>query len=71
MCSDYFKLLERLINANGLVEMPGNIFNMDETSLQMNNRPGEIVTIEGSKSVTSVMSGEKGKTIWVFSCCNG
>lgn len=68
---EYFKLLEKIINENGVAEKPGNIFNMDETGLQINNRPGEVVAIKGSKNVTSITSGEKGETISVLACCNG
>lgn len=69
--AEYFKLLEKIIIENGLAEKPGNVFNMDETGLQINNRPGEVVAIKGSKNVTSITSGEKGETISVLSCCNG
>jgi len=44
---------------------PGNIFNVDETGLQLNNRPGEVIAAKGSKVVTSITSGE---TVTVVSC---
>lgn len=56
---------------NRLIDKPGNIFNMDETGLQLNNKPGKVVALKGSKNVTSVTSGEKGETISVLTCVNG
>jgi len=38
--------------------------------LQLNNRPGHVITEKGSKSVSSVISGEKGEIITVIACCN-
>ncbi|XP_072380549.1 uncharacterized protein [Diabrotica undecimpunctata] len=55
---EYFKLLESVILENNLVEKPGHIFNMDETGLQLNKRPGNVVAIKGSKNVTSITSGK-------------
>nr|XP_023020198.1 uncharacterized protein LOC111508813 [Leptinotarsa decemlineata] len=43
---------------------------MDETGLQLNNKPGKVVALKGSKNVTSVTSGEKGETISVLTCVN-
>lgn len=43
---------------------------MDETGLQLNNRPGYVLAEKGSKSVFSVTSGERGETITVLACCN-
>jgi len=43
---------------------------VDETGLQLNNCPGHVITQKGSKSVSSVTSEERGKTITVVTCCN-
>lgn len=67
---EYFKLLESVIFENDLIEKPGHIFNMDETGLQLNNKPGNVVAIKGSKSVTSITSGEKGETVSVLACAS-
>lgn len=68
---EYFDLLKNVLEENGLIDKPGNIFNMDETGLQLNNKPGKVVALKGSKNVTSVTSGEKGETISVLTCVNG
>ncbi|XP_031342963.1 tigger transposable element-derived protein 1-like [Photinus pyralis] len=67
----YFDLLQDILVDNGLVNKPSNIYNMDESGLQLNNKPGYVVAAKGSKSVTNVTSGEKGETISVIACCNG
>lgn len=67
----YFDLLSTVLRDNDLVEKPGNIFNMDETGLQLNNRPGEVIAEKGSKCVNTITSWEKGETVTVVSCFSG
>ncbi|KOC59386.1 Jerky protein homolog-like [Habropoda laboriosa] len=67
----YFDLLEHVLTTNNIIGKPGNVFTMDETGLQLNNKPGHVVAIKGSKNVTSITSGERGETISVLTCCNG
>ncbi|CAH1961310.1 unnamed protein product [Acanthoscelides obtectus] len=69
--SDYFSLLRNILIEHNLLDKPGNIFNVDESGLQLNNRPGHVVAAKGSKSVAAITSGEKGETITVIACCNG
>lgn len=69
--ANYFKLLGDVLKDNGLFDKPGHVFNMDETGLQLNNKPGKVIAIKGSKNVTSVTSGEKGETISVLACVSG
>lgn len=66
----YFQLLERTLRENDLMNKPSNIFNMDETGLQLNNKAGYVIAAKGSKNVAAVTSSEKGETITVISCCN-
>lgn len=68
--SSYFTLLEATMNEAGLINKPGNIFNMDETGLQLNNKPGYVIAKKGSKNVAAITSSEKGETITLISCCN-
>lgn len=68
--SDYFKLPENILIENDLLEKPGNIYNMDETGLQLNNKAGHAVAAKGSKSISAITSGEKGETISAIACCN-
>lgn len=67
---NYFELLENLMRSNDLFDKPGHVFNVDETGLQLNNKPGQVLAQRGSKSVSVVTSGEKGETISVIACCN-
>ncbi|CAH1981192.1 unnamed protein product [Acanthoscelides obtectus] len=59
----YFQLLENTLIGNDLMNKPGHIYNMDETGLQLNNRPGHVIVKKGSKNIASISSGEKGETI--------
>lgn len=68
---NYFQLLGKVITENNLFDKPGHVFNMDETGLQLNNKPGKVIAIKGSKNVTTVTSGEKGETISVLACVSG
>ncbi|XP_057660723.1 uncharacterized protein LOC130896560 [Diorhabda carinulata] len=61
--SAYFNLLETTLMEAGLVNKPGHIFNMDETGLQLNNKPGYVIAQKGSKNVAAITSSEKGETI--------
>ncbi|KAJ8945536.1 hypothetical protein NQ318_020381 [Aromia moschata] len=49
----YFKLLEQIITENSLIGKPGHIFNMDETGLQLNNKPGHVIAKKGSKNIVA------------------
>lgn len=44
---DCFDLLEKAVVDNNLVNKTGNIFNMDETGLQLNNKPGDVIYLRG------------------------
>ncbi|CAH2003443.1 unnamed protein product [Acanthoscelides obtectus] len=66
--ADYFKLLERVLAENQLFEKHSHIFNVDETGMQLNNKPGFVVAAKGSKNVASITAAEKGETITVISC---
>lgn len=67
----YFDLLQDILVKNDLLGKPGNIYNVDESGLQLNNKPGYVVAAKGSKSVPNITSGERGETISVIACCNG
>lgn len=67
----YICLLEEVLINNELFNKPGSIFNMDETGLQLNNKPGKVVALRGPKNVPTITAGEKGETISVIACCSG
>lgn len=68
--NEYFQLLQQTILENNLMEKPDHIFNMDETGLQLNNKPASVIAKKGSKNVAAVSSSEKGETITAICCCN-
>ncbi len=68
--AEYFELLKKFLQINGLMEKPGSIYNMDETGVQLNNEPNTIVAAKGSKSVHVVSSSKRGETITVVACAN-
>ncbi|XP_050310783.1 uncharacterized protein LOC126746519 [Anthonomus grandis grandis] len=64
---NYFKDLDAVLSENGLFGRPGNIYNTDETSLQLNTRAGQVLGKKGSKSIPSISPG---KTFTVVAFCN-
>lgn len=68
--AEYFKILEDSMTVENVMLEPKCIFNMDETGLQLNNRPGHVLAKKGSKAVSTITSTEKGETITVIACCN-
>jgi hypothetical protein len=68
--TQYFHLLAQVLEENELFDKPLNIYNMDETGMQLNNKPGSVVALKGSKSVTTLTACERGETITVITCCN-
>ncbi|KAJ8897841.1 hypothetical protein PR048_003194 [Dryococelus australis] len=45
---------------------PAKIYNADETGLQLNNRPEEILSMKGKRNVMSVTAKERGETVAVL-----
>lgn len=68
--TNYFELLGNVLTTNGLTDKPRNIYNVDESGLQLNNKPGYVVAAKGSKSVANIVAEEKGETITIIACCN-
>ncbi|KAB0804493.1 hypothetical protein PPYR_01463 [Photinus pyralis] len=66
----YFELLRTTLEEHNLFDKPGHIYNMDESGLQLNSRPGHVLAAKGSKAVSTVTSTERGETITVIGCCN-
>jgi hypothetical protein len=57
----YFDLLKKTLMENDLMKKPGHIFNLDETGLQLNNKPGHDLAKKGSTDVHLLVYAEKGK----------
>lgn len=66
----FFDLLITVLTENDLLDKPDRIFNMDESGVQLNNKPGKVLAKKGTRAVKSLTSGEKGETITVVACCN-
>jgi hypothetical protein len=66
----YSDLLKKTLMENDLMKKPSHIFNLDETVLQLNNKPGHVLAKKGSTDVHLLTSAEKGETISVIACCS-
>lgn len=67
---NYFDLLKCILIKHNLMDKPSNIYNVDETGLPLNNKPGFVLAEKGSKDVHYLTSGEKGESITAIVCCN-
>ncbi|KAI4468034.1 hypothetical protein MML48_2g00008991 [Holotrichia oblita] len=67
---DFFELLKETLTKNDLINSPGSIYNMDETGIQLNNKPGNVIATKGSKDVYVLTASEKGETVSVIACNN-
>lgn len=67
---NFFDLLESLFQEHDFIRHPNNVFNMDETGLQLNNKPSHVLAMKGSKSVPQLTSAEKGENISLICCCS-
>lgn len=65
-----FELLLQVLIEHDLLDKPDHIFNIDETGVQLSNKPGKVIATKGAKSVHSVTSREKGETMSIIACCN-
>lgn len=66
----FFKLLEEEMVKHDLTNRPENIFNVDETGIQLINKPGKVLTAKGAKDVHVITPREKGETISLVACCS-
>lgn len=68
--NQFYELLLKVLTENDLLDKPERVYNMDETGIQLNNKPGKVLATKGSRSVKMVTSGEKGETMTLIGCCN-
>ncbi|KAK9720765.1 hypothetical protein QE152_g21910 [Popillia japonica] len=66
----YFELLSSVLKQHQPLGKSACLYNKDETGLQLNNRPGEVIAKQGSKVVSALTAAEKEESITVISCCN-
>lgn len=67
---EFFDMLANIYQEHSLLENPANIFNMDETGIQINNKPGKVLASKGAKDVYTLTSCEKGENVTIIACCN-
>jgi hypothetical protein len=65
---EFYDLLTKTVENQGI--QPQNIYNMDETGLQLCTRSTNVVAEKGSKRVPQMSTGEKGETVSVVACCS-
>lgn len=66
----YFDILLGIMNDHGLRNQPRRIYNIDETGLQLNNKPEKVIATKGKRDVHQLSSAEKGETVTIIACCN-
>ena len=66
---NYFDLLQQTLFDNGLMSMPSQIFNCDETGLPLDPKPPKVIVQKGTKHPRAVTSGNKAQ-ITVLACCS-
>lgn len=66
----FYDLLENEIKKHGLQDKPQNIFNVDESGIQLINKVGKVVAKKGSKVVNKITTSEKGETVSLVACCS-
>ena len=47
MAGIFFNLLEKVVSKKNLSGTPGNIFNIEESGIQINNKPEFVITEKG------------------------
>jgi hypothetical protein len=65
----YFNILEKAATDSNLSDIPGNIFNIYESVLHINNKPESVITQKGPK-IVHVLTEEKSENLTVIACCN-
>ena len=66
--SDIYEVLRKAVTENQIA--PQNVYNMDESGVQMTTRKGAVVAARGSKRVPQLATGEKGETVSLIACCS-
>jgi hypothetical protein len=61
---------ENIDAKNNLSYTSGNIFNINESDILPNNKPGSVITENVSKNVHVLTSADKNENITAMACCN-
>jgi len=65
----YFAALKSVLDANLLCAKPESIWNMDETGIQLDHKPGKITAAKGTKYLHSRTSGVR-ETLTIIAAVN-
>lgn len=60
--SEFFRLFEEETIKNELTNKPENIFKVNESGIELINKPGKVLTAKGVKDVYLITPREKGET---------
>jgi hypothetical protein len=66
----FLNTLNKITTENAPTDTRWNIFMIDESGFKINNKPGAVITENGSKNVHVLTSGGKSENITVIACCN-
>lgn len=67
--TNYFDLLKKCIEENGLQNHPECIYNMDESGLPLDPKPPKVIALKGQRKVRYRCSGNKSQ-ITILGCCS-
>jgi hypothetical protein len=62
----YFNVLEKVGTENNFPDTPGNIFILDDSGIQLNNKPNSVIAEKGSINVNVLTLGEKSENTTVI-----
>lgn len=65
---DFFEKLGGICTRLNLLSKPGQIYNLNETEINVVHKPGKVVTEIGQRKVWSIIPAERGKTHTVLTC---
>ncbi|XP_018371513.1 PREDICTED: uncharacterized protein LOC108766610 [Trachymyrmex cornetzi] len=65
----FYNILENEMKKYNLQDKPQNIFNMNESDIQLINKVGKVVISKGAKVVHKMTTGEKSETVTLICCC--
>ena len=65
----YYSLLEKTLQENGILNCPSRVYNMDESGMPLDHKPPKVVVPKGTKKVHCQTSGNKSQ-ITILACGN-
>jgi len=66
----FFKTLEEVATQSSLSDKIGNVFNIDLSGIQINNKPVSVITGNEPKNIHVLPSRKKSVDITVIVCCD-